>query len=158
MRIGLVEPFVRAGFLLMESLLGDRPLRDTPGVRAAASTTQQVNLVAEVEGAARGIVLYAMSLTSAQKIASILLHKRVDAMDDEAWAALGELGKSISAKANELLSQAGEDCRMEDADVIRGVGNPLSSTAPAIVVPMTTSVGRIEIAVALRQAENREAA
>ena len=158
MRIGLVEPFVRAGFLLMETLVPDHPLRDAPGVRAATSTTQQVNLLVEVEGAAVGIAVYAMSLTSAQKIASILLHKQVDTMDDDAWAALAELGKSISAKSNELLSAAGEDCRAGEAAVIRGVGKPLSSTAPAIVVPMIASVGRIEIAVALRQAENREAA
>lgn len=156
-KVEVIEPLVRAGFVSMESLASARPMRDAPSMRNAHCTTQQVNLVAEMTGSARGIVVYGMSLTAAQKVAAAKLQRPVDVMDDEAWEAVSELGRTIRAKANELLSEAAPGCSLGETAVIRGVGAPLPAASPAIVAPLVTGLGRMEIVVGLAAAQNPEA-
>lgn len=151
MKVEFVDPFVRAGFSVLETLIQDRPDRGTLSMRAASFTTQQVSILVGVNGAAEGVVVYGMSLVTAQKIASAMMQQPISEMDDLAWSAIAELGNMITGNAVQYLYGTGYDCQITPPSVLRGMNIEVSTTVPALVVPMTAKLGRIEINVALAE-------
>lgn len=149
MKVEFVDPFVRAGFSVIESLIQDKPDRGALSMRSASFTTQQVTILVGVNGAAAGVVLYGMSLVTAQKIASAMTQQTIREMDDLAWSAIAELGNMITGNAVQHLYTTGYDCQITPPSVLRGLNIEVSTSVPALVVPMTTKLGRIEINVAL---------
>ncbi len=157
MRVDFVEPFARAGFIVIETVLRSKPVRGALAMRRTLSTTQQVTIVLDVQGRVSGTVLYGMSLNTAHKIASILTDRAAMAMDDAAWNAISELADTITQKASELLTEAGCECTVKPSGVIKGL-NVEKGAGPALVVPMVTMFGRLEIGAALSEAESAKAA
>jgi len=153
MKLDFIDPFVRAGFSVLETLLKARPGRGPLAMRTSNSTTQQLTIVMKVSGDAEGVVLYGMSLVAAQKIASTMLERPISEMDDAAWEAINELAKTINENATGLLSEAGHTCEISPAEVIRGVNVAVPTEVPALVVPISTRFGRLEIDIALNMGE-----
>lgn len=149
MRVEFVDPFVSAGFSVLEMVVQDRPERGALSMRATSFTSQQVTIFAGVNGAIEGTVLYGMSLITAQKVASAMMGQPIVEMDDMAWSAISELGNMITGNAVQLLYDAGYQCDITPPSVIRGMNVQVSTSVPALVVPMTTKFGRMEINVAL---------
>lgn len=157
-RLEYIDPFVRAGFSVLETLLKARPGRGPLAMRSSTFTTQQLTIVMRVTGDVRGVVLYGMSLVAAQKIASAMLEVPVGEIDGKAWDAIGELGKVINESASKLLARAGCNCEISQPEVMRGVNNEIETGVPALVVPISTRFGRLEINVALSMADEAERA
>ncbi len=149
MRLDYIDPFVRAGFSVLETLLKARPGRGPLAMRTSSATTHQLTIMMKVGGDAEGIVLYGMSLVAAQKIASTMLDRPISEMDDAAWEAIGELANTINGNATRLLGEVGHTCEISPAEVIRGVNIAVPSEVPALVVPISTRFGRLEIDIAL---------
>ena len=149
MKLECIDPFVRAGFSVLETLLKARPGRGPLAMRSSTSTTQQLTIVMRVSGDADGVVLYGMSLVAAQKIASTMLERPVSEMNEAALNAITEMGKVINEKATSLLSSAGYTCEVSQPEIIRGVNNEVETDVPALVVPISTRFGRLEINVSL---------
>ncbi len=148
-RLEYIDPFVRAGFSVLETLLKARPGRGPLAMRSSTFTTQQLTLLMRVTGDAEGAVLYGMSLVAAQKIASAMLEEPIAEMDDKAWGAVTELGNVINKRAADLLAEAGCNCEISQPEVMRGVNTTVETDVPALVVPISTRFGRLEINVAL---------
>lgn len=158
MKVEFVDPFVRAGFSVLESLVQDRPERGALSMRATTFTTQQVTILVGVNGSVGGTVLYGMSLVTSQKIAAAMMGMPITDMDDMAWSAIAELGNIISGNAIQYLYQAGYKCDITPPSVLRGINIEVSTAVPALVVPMTSKFGRIEINVALAEMKMAKAA
>jgi len=158
-KVEFVSPFVQAGFLVIKTLMNDDPQRGPLSMRSITFTTQQVTIIAGVNGDVQGAVLYGMSLVTAQKLASAMTEQPITEMDDSAWNAISELGSIITGNAVELLSKAGYKCDITPPSVIQGPRMQISTCVPALVVPVITRFGRIEMNVALQEAVTlREAA
>ncbi|MGC8832574.1 MAG: chemotaxis protein CheX [Armatimonadota bacterium] len=158
MRVEFVEPFVRAGISVMESVSVGRPERGQLSMRHLKFTTQQVTIVAGVTGDVRGQVLYGMSLVTAEKIATAMLQEPVMTFDELATSAIAELGNMITGNAIMYLSEKGFNCVITPPSVIRGMNVEISTPVPALVVPLITQFGKVEINIALAEVAKQDQA
>ena len=67
MRVEFVYPFVSAAYTVFETVMGSKPERGQIAIRNATFTSQQVTIVAGVNGQVGGTALYGMSVITAQK-------------------------------------------------------------------------------------------
>jgi chemotaxis protein CheX len=99
-----------------------------------------------------GQVVYGLSLVTATKIAAAMSSIPVMTFDDFASSSVAELGNMISGHATTLLADAGYDCQITPPTIIRGANIEICTATPALVVPLHTDFGKIEINVALKEA------
>ena len=158
MKVELVEPFVRAGFLVIETVLNNRPMRGTLSMRRMVATTQQISIELGIDGVVCGNVIYGMSMTTAQKIASMMIGMPLASMDDMAWSAISELSNMITGRAAQLLNDNGYECDISTPSIIKGWNVEVSMAVPALVVPMVTMCGSLEINAALYETAQQAAA
>ena len=151
MKIEFVDPFVRAAFLVLEQLLQEVPERGQLGMRSTTFTTQQVTVVHGITGQVEGSVLYGMSLATAEKVAGSMLGAAVAAFNDLASSAISEMGNMIAGNASTFLEQAGYMSDITPPSIIRGANMKVSTPTPALVVPVNTSAGCLEINIALQE-------
>jgi len=151
MKIEFIDPFLRAAFEVLEQVLQERPERGQLSMRNATFTSQQVTIVHGVVGMVEGSVLYGMSLVTAEKIASIMIGRPLMSFDDLANSAISELGDMVTGNAATYLSNAGYQCNITPPSVMRGANLRISTITPALVVPVNTVAGRLEINIALQE-------
>lgn len=157
MKAEFSNPFVTAGIDVLESVIDSTPEPGQLAVRSATVTTQQVSVVIGVTGPVEGKVVYGMSVVTATKIAAAKSRAPTMTFDEAAGNALAELGNGISEEAKRLLSEAGYECQISEPEVVRGRDMAISTTVPALVVPLYTDVGRLEINIALEEAREEPA-
>lgn len=153
MKAVFINPFVTAGMGVLESVINSRPEPGQLAVRSATFTTQQVSIVIGVTGAVEGQAVYGMSLVTATKIAAAMSSMPAMTFDELASSAIGELGNMISGNATTLLSEAGYECQITPPTLVRGADVQIATATPALVVPLYTDFGKMEINVALEMAQ-----
>ncbi len=152
MKVEFINPFVVAAFNVIESVLGEQPSKGQLSMRPLTFTSQQCNLMTGVVGSIEGQVIYGMSLTTADKIASTMIGQPVRTFDQLAASAIAELGNMITGNAVTLLSEAGCVCDITPPSLIRGTNVKINMlNIPALVVPVCLSQGTIELTVSLRE-------
>jgi chemotaxis protein CheX len=151
MRVEFVDPFVKAAYSVLSQVLADEPKRGALAIRSNTFTSQQVTIMAGVNGDVEGAALYGMSLATAQKIASAMMGEEEVQMDDMAWSAISELGNMITGNATRLLYDAGFESDITPPTVLRGTNIEISTKSPALVVPVSTKYGWVEINVAITE-------
>lgn len=150
MKAEFIDPFIQAAYSVINTLIQDMPERGPLSLRTSTFTTQQVTIMAGVNGHVRGIVLYGMSVATAQNIASAMIGESIEGPNDMVWSAVSELGNIITGNAVQLLYNAGYQCDITPPTVLRGVDLDVSTFIPALVVPLSTKFGHIEINAALQ--------
>jgi chemotaxis protein CheX len=151
MKVEYINPFIEAAFTVMEMVLGNRPSKGDLAMQPATFTSQQCNIVCGVTGQVQGQVIYGMSMTVADKIASTMLGQPIKVFDQLAASAIAELGNMISGHAMAKLSEAGYICDITPPTIIRGTNVKISTLSiPAIVIPMTTDQGEVSITVGIQ--------
>lgn len=155
MKVEFIEPFIRAAFSVLETIIEERAERGSLSMRGSTFTTQTITIMAGVNGDVEGTALYGMSLVTAQKIASAMMCEDLPAMNKMAWSAVSELGNMITGNATKLLYEAGYKCNITPPSVIEGMNVQISTRVPTLVVPVATKLGRLEINVALAEAVGR---
>ena len=158
MKVEFVDPFVSAAFKVLGMVTGDAPTRGDISLRRTPFTTQEITIMAGVNGQVEGTALYGMSLTTAKKVASAMMGCELETLDEMAWSALSELGNMITGNATTLLSQNGYEVDITPPSVIRGTDVEVSTKAAALVVPVQLQLGCVEINVALQEIAMRQAA
>jgi chemotaxis protein CheX len=120
-------------------------------MRPSIFTSQQCNIIIGVTGKVQGQVIYGMSLSTADKIASQMLGQTIRTFDQLAASAIAELGNMITGNATSLLAEAGYQCDITPPSLMRGRNIKITTLAiPALVVPVETPFGQIEITVSLQ--------
>lgn len=151
MKVEFVDPFVSAAFTVFEAIAGDAPTRGKLSLRNATFTSQQVTIVAGVNGGVEGSVLYGMSFETARNIASTMMCAPVDTLDEMALSALAELGNMITGNAITLLDKHGYNVDITPPTVIRGSDVEVSTKPAAIALSIETRCGTVEVNVALQE-------
>lgn len=151
MKAEFIEPFVGAAFSVLETVTGQTPVRGQLALRTSTFTTQQITIVAGVNGNVEGVALYGMSLATATRIAGAMMASQVDELNDMALSAISELGNMVTGNAITRLSQNGYDVDITPPSVIKGTQVEMSTKIPALVVPINTPFGSIEVNVALAE-------
>ena len=152
MKIDYIEPFVKAGIDVIATYLGHSLTRGPLSVRKTTFTTEDINIVAAVDGDVYGCAIYAMGIKTAINIAASMLGEEVEVMDELSWSAVTELGNIITGHATQLLYDAGLSCHMIPPTIMRGVNMEISTSVAALVVPLYTPHGVFEINVAVDEA------
>ncbi len=152
MKAEYINPFVSAAAEVFQMMLGSTPQRGQLGARKGIFTSQQCNIVLGVTGQLEGMIIYGMSLMTADQIASQMLGTTIRTFDELAASAIAELGNMISGNALTKLSNAGYRCNLSPPSIIRGSSVRISTLEiPTLVVPLITDWGNLEINVGLQE-------
>lgn len=151
MKVEYINPFLTGATSVLEIVLGETPARQGLSVQPQIFTSEQCNVVCGVTGQAQGQVIYGMSLTTADKIASHMLGEPIKTFDALAASAIAELGNMISGSAMGQLSEAGYVCDITPPAIIRGSKVEISTLSiPAVIIKLDTNMGPLSITVSLQ--------
>lgn len=145
---------------VFETLIGCKPERGSLSARPQMFTSQQINIVCGITGNVEGLVIYGMSMITADKIASKMIGAPVVTFDQLAASAIAELGNMVSGHSVSLLASQGYTCDITPPTIIRGTNVSVTTLdIPAIVIPMNLpDIGEFEINVSLQERVARVAA
>lgn len=150
MKAEYINPFVAGAFHVIKAVLDVEPVKGKLDVRPNIFTSQQCNVIMGVTGKIEGQVIYGMNLITADRIASHMLGQQIRTFDHLAASAIAELGNMITGNASTYLAKAGYECDITPPSIIRGTNVKISTLCiPAIVVPLDTRFGKIEITASL---------
>lgn len=152
MKAEYINPFVIAAVNVFQMMLGITPQKGQLSARKGIFTSQQCNIVLGVTGKLEGQLIYGMSIFTADKIASKMLGTTIRTFDELAASAIAELGNMISGAALTELASRGIHCNLSPPSLIRGTNVKISTLEiPALVIPLVTDLGEIEINVGLNE-------
>lgn len=157
MKVEFINPFITAGIDVLAHFVGGGAEVGQLAVRTAVFTTQAISIVVEVSGAISGQVIYSMSQVTATKISSAMAGSQLVSFDEMALNAITELGKLISGQALGLLAESGYQCLMSPPTVVRGMNIKLATNRPALLLPLYTKCGKVDITVSLLESDEHAA-
>lgn len=152
MKVEFVNPFIQAGIDVLVQLVGGGVERGQLAARSALFTSQPISIVVGVSGQISGQVIYGMSQVTAIKIAGAMIGAPCITCSEQAVSAIGEFGNIISGNAMRLLAESGYSCDITPPTIIRGVNVEIGTRSAALVVPLYTVCGKLDMHVALADA------
>ncbi len=151
MKVEHINPFLAGACSVLEMVLGEMPTKEGLTAQPASFTSEQCNVVCGVTGDAQGQVIYGMSLSVADKIASHMLGEPIKTFDALAASAVAELGNMISGGAMQHLHDNGFICDITPPTIIRGNNVEISTLSiPAVIIRLKTNKGLFRITVGLQ--------
>jgi chemotaxis protein CheX len=151
MRAEIINPFLQAASEVLESELGSPPQRGAIGLQRSAYTSDEVTAVVAVTGEIAGMVLFAMTESTARAMVSKMMDQDFPELDALAQSGIAEIGNVITGRASCLLSEAGFTSDLAPPMLIVGRGSMISTLdVQRLVIPMETEFGQVEIQVALK--------
>jgi chemotaxis protein CheX len=152
MRVEYINPFVESAFNVMQEVLQVDVHR---GELYLKSTTMPVMGVAALVGLAgdvEGRVLFDMSKQTALSIASTMNNEELKTLDDLVKATITELANMITAQAVTKLHDLGFRFDLTPPAIFTGENMEVSNQdVEALIVPIETPQGKVEINVAVRE-------
>ena len=158
MRVEYINPFVETSYQVLSEVLGGATV--TRGDLYLKSTAMPVMGVAAFVGLAgdvEGRVLFDMTKDTALKVASQMNSETLTEFDELAKATISELANIITAQAVTKLHELGFKFDLTPPALFYGdnmgiatMGNA-SSSVEALIVPLVTDFGKIEVNVAIRE-------
>ncbi|HPC71769.1 MAG TPA: chemotaxis protein CheX [Treponema sp.] len=152
MRVEYINPFVESAFNVLKEVLNTDIKR---GELYLKSTTMPVLGVAALVGLAgdvEGRVMFDMSKQTALAVASTMNGEQLTSLDELAKATITELANMITAQAVTKLHELGFRFDLTPPALFTGDNMEVSDhEVEALIVPMETPQGKIEINVAIRE-------
>jgi chemotaxis protein CheX len=147
-----VNAFVTGSFCVLGSIFGSPPVRGELKALPAIFTTDQCNVTIGVTGQVQGMVIFGMTLVTADRIASEMIGAPIRTFDQLAASAIAEMCNMISGNAMTALSEIDVHCDITPPALIRGANTKVSTfNVPAIVIPLELTVGRLNLTVSLAE-------
>src|SRR5258708_19986502 len=106
MRAEIINPFLQAASEVLESELGSPPQRGAIGLQRSAYTSDEVTAVVAVTGEVAGMVLFAMTESTARAMVSKMMGQDFPELDALAQSGIAEIGNVLTGRASCLLAQA----------------------------------------------------
>ena len=152
MKSAHVNAFVTAGFRVLESLLGSTPKRGEITALPSVFTSEQCNVSIGITGDVQGVVIFGMSLVTADRIASQMIGTPIKTFDNLAASAIAEMCNMMTGQALTALSACGAACDLTPPALIRGTNTKMSTfSMPAVVIPLIVSAGTVNITISLAE-------
>lgn len=158
MRVEYINPFVEISYKVLKEVLdGSEVKRGNLYLKSTAMPVMGVAALVGLAGDVEGRVLFDMTLDTALKIASKMNNETLPEFDDLAKATISELANMITAQAVTKLHELGFKFDLTPPALFAGekmeiaaLGNT-SENVEALIVPLITEYGKIEINVAIRE-------
>jgi chemotaxis protein CheX len=152
MRVEYINPFVEASVSVMREVLGLEVERKPISLKSKAVPVLEVTVIVGLVGQVEGRVLFDMTKKTVLNIASKMNEEEITEFNELAKATITELGNLITGRAVTQLSDMGYRFDVTPPAIFSGDNMQVSDVEmEALVVPIETPLGRIEINVALRE-------
>ena len=154
MRVEYINPFVEAAFNVLKEVIGPELKRGELYLKKTSQSVLGVTAIIGLTGDVQGRVLFDMSSETAVKIASAMNGEELAGMDELAKATIAELANMITGQAVTKLHDLGFTFDLTPPALITGDSMEVSdSDTEALIVPVETPQGKLEINVAVRERE-----
>jgi chemotaxis protein CheX len=152
MRVEYINPFVEAAFNVLREVLHADVRRGELYLKSTSMPVMGVAAIVGLAGDVEGRVLFDMDKAAALKIASAMNQEELTDFDDLVKATITELANMITAQAVTKLHDLGFRFDLTPPAIFTGDNMEVSnSDVEALIVPMETPQGKIEINVAIRE-------
>jgi chemotaxis protein CheX len=151
MKVEYINPFVKAAISVVGMVLSEPPVKGELSMQPSIFTSQPVNVVFGVTGQVQGYVIFGMTLSVADRIASVMLGQPIKVFDQLAASAIAELGNMTCGNALMHLAEAGFECDISPPTIVRGQVEISTLSLPAVVIPLETGQGQLTILVGLQK-------
>jgi len=137
---------------VLKETLGIDVKREQISLKSKATPILDVAVIIGLVGQVEGRVLFDMKLQTALNVVSKMNDETISKFDELAKATITELGNMITGRAVTKLSEMGYRFDVTPPAIFFGKEMEISNAEiEALVVPIESSLGRIEINVALRE-------
>ena len=151
MRVEYINPFVEAAYNILTEVLGGEIRRGELYLKSTSIPVMGVAALVGLAGDVEGRVIFDMNLSTAMKIASRMNQEELATFDELAKATITELANLITAQAVTKLHDLGFRSDLTPPALFTGDNMEISDhEVEALIVPMETSQGRVEVNVAIR--------
>jgi len=152
MRVEYINPFVETAYSVLAEVLKGDVRRGDLYLKSTSTPVMGVAALVGLAGDVEGRVLFDMSLETAMKIASTMNNEELKEFDDLAKATITELANIITAQAVTKLQDLGFRFDVTPPALFTGEKMEISNhDVEALIVPMITEQGKIEVNVAIRE-------
>jgi len=152
MRVEYINPFVESSVSVIREVLEVEVKREQISLKSKAMPVLEIAVIIGLVGQVEGRVLFDMSKETALKIVSKMNNEEIKEFDELAKATITELGNLITGRAVTKLSEMGYKFDVTPPAIFTGNNMEISDIEiEALIVPIETPIGRIEINVALRE-------
>ncbi|MBP7096480.1 MAG: chemotaxis protein CheX [Spirochaetia bacterium] len=152
MRVEYINPFVESAFNVLKEVLQGDIKRGELYLKSTSMPVMGVAALVGLAGDVEGRVLFDMEKVSALKIASAMNGEQLTTMDELVKATITELANMITAQAVTKLHELGFRFDLTPPAIFTGDNMEVSDQdVEALIVPMETPQGKIEINVAIRE-------
>lgn len=152
MRVEYINPFVEAAFDILKEVLGDDVQRGELYLKSTSQSVMGVAAFVGLAGNVEGRVLFDMTMETAIAIASEMNGETLTSLDDLGKATITELANMITAQAVTKLHDLGFSFDLTPPAIFTGENMEITDNeVEALIVPVITKQGKIEINVAVRE-------
>ena len=153
MRVEYINPFVETSYKVLKEVLGGIDVkRGDLYLKSTAMPVMGVAAFVGLAGDVEGRVLFDMTIDTALKIASTMNMEQLTTFDDLAKATITELANLITAQAVTKLHDLGFRFDLTPPALFTGEKMEVSNhEVEALIVPMITEQGKVEVNVAIRE-------
>ena len=158
MRVEYINPFVETSYKVLKEVLGGVDVkRGDLYLKSTAMPVMGVAAFVGLAGDVEGRVLFDMTMETALNIASKMNGETLSEFDDLAKATINELANLITAQAVTKLHELGFKFDLTPPALFTGQQMEISTlggtsdSVEALIVPLITECGKIEVNVAIRE-------
>lgn len=152
MRVEYINPFVESSVSVIREVLQVDVKREQISLKSKAIPVLEIAVIIGLVGQVEGRVLFDMDKKTALRIVSKMNNEEITEFDELAKATITELGNLITGRAVTKLSEMGYKFDVTPPAIFTGNNMEISDIEiEALIVPIETPIGRIEINVALRE-------
>ena len=158
MRVEYINPFVETSYRVLKDVLdGAEVKRGDLYLKSTAMPVMGVAALVGLAGDVEGRVLFDMSFETALNIASKMNGETMTEFDDMAKATISELANIITGQAVTKLHELGFKFDLTPPALFAGENMEIAAlggtteSVEALIVPLVTDCGKIEVNVAIRE-------
>ncbi|NLM00142.1 MAG: chemotaxis protein CheX [Treponema sp.] len=152
MRVEYINPFVETAYNILAEVLGGEVRRGELYLKSTSMPVMGVAALVGLAGDVEGRVLFDMSMETALNIASQMNGEELKELDALAKATITELANLITAQAVTKLHELGFKFDLTPPALFTGEKMEISDhDVEALIVPMITEQGKVEVNVAIRE-------
>lgn len=152
MRVEYINPFVESAFNVLKEVLQGEVKRGELYLKSTSIPVMGVAAIVGLAGDVEGRVLFDMDKPTALKVASVMNGEELKTMDELVKATITELANMITAQAVTKLHELGFKFDLTPPAIFTGENMEVSDQdVEALIVPMETAQGKLEINVAIRE-------
>jgi chemotaxis protein CheX len=152
MRVEYINPFVEAANNILSEVLAGEVNRGDLFLESTSMPVMGVATLVGLAGDVEGRVLFDMSMDTALRIASKMNGEELTEFDDLVKATITEVANMITGQAVTKLHDLGFKFDLTPPSLFTGEKMEISDhEVEALIVPMLTEQGKIEVNVAIRE-------